>query len=445
MPIAAVPAYLGKNFDDASPGMRFAMYLCLWGINRRSKALLWTTHDIDYEVRGQSRQEREVKCENKVTALVAAKHLTKNDQTTMQALLARQNHAFASIAECDGLCLDALAVAPFTTGLGNEHPLENGFAFLNPYGLPYLPGSGVKGVLRQAARELASGEWGDACGWSAAKDKPLLQGVGGQRKPVLDKKEQPVMLSMLDVLFGRETADGDKEHLRGVLTFWDVIPQIAGDRLAVEIMTPHQSHYYQHKSDNKSGGSTTPHESGQPNPISFLTVPPGSNFAFHVQCDRARLQRVAPELAENNRWKDMLTAAFEHAFAWLGFGAKTAVGYGAMQIDHAAETAASEARKKAKDEANRAAMTPARRAVQDFIDYMEKRRESLHGSKMQPNREEHNRARQLAKAALEGADWTTGEMHAAAAAIEEWLPKVVAVEMKNERKKLKLALLRGEG
>ena len=25
--------------------------------------------------------------------------------------------------------------------------------------------------------------------------------------------------------------------------------------------------------------------------------------------------------------------AFEHAFAWLGFGAKTAVGYGAMQVD----------------------------------------------------------------------------------------------------------------
>jgi CRISPR-associated protein Cmr6 len=38
----------------------------------------------------------------------------------------------------------------------------------------------------------------------------------------------------------------------------------------------------------------------------------------------------APDLAEGNCWQQLLRAAFEHAFAWLGFGAKTAVGYGSM-------------------------------------------------------------------------------------------------------------------
>ncbi|MDR1889006.1 MAG: type III-B CRISPR module RAMP protein Cmr6, partial [Zoogloeaceae bacterium] len=90
----------------------------------------------------------------------------------------------------------------------------------------------------------------------------------------------------------------------------------------------HQSHYYQ---KNTAAGSVTPHESGQPNPISFLTVPPKSGFTFYVQCDNAHLQRLAPELAENERWRDLITAALEHAFEWLGFGAKTSVGYGAMQ------------------------------------------------------------------------------------------------------------------
>ena len=136
---------------------------------------------------------------------------------------------------------------------------------------------------------------------------------------------------MLDLLFGRETPAGDSDHLRGVLSFWDVIPKIQGNSLTVEIMTPHQGHYYQQKSDRKTGDSTSPHESGKPNPISFLTVPPGSGFAFHVACDLPRLQRLAPELAQDDRWKTLLTAAFEHAFEWLGFGAKTAVGYGAMQ------------------------------------------------------------------------------------------------------------------
>jgi CRISPR-associated protein Cmr6 len=212
---------------------------------------------------------------------------------------------------------------------------------LNPYGLPYLPGSGVKGVLRQAATELASGQWGDAKGWSTAKSYTLMQGKGHNRRPVLDEKGQPVTLSLLDVLFGRETEPGDTVHVRGALSFWDVIPQIAGDHLLVEIMTPHQSHYYQWRTDcNGELIKVPPHDAGQPNPISFLTVPPGSEFTFHVVCDVAHLRRLTEEkqsgapdlLAEGEtHWKTLLEAAFHHAFTWLGFGAKTAVGYGTMK------------------------------------------------------------------------------------------------------------------
>ena len=157
--------------------MRFGMYLSLWGINRRTQALLWTTHDVGYAVRGQNQQEREVKYENKVSALGDAKKLNDNDQKAMRGLLERQRQAFDVSARADAAYrLDALATAPFTTGLGNEHPLENGFAFLNPYGLPYLPGSGVKGVLRQAARELASGQWGEARGWSTERCTSVCTG-----------------------------------------------------------------------------------------------------------------------------------------------------------------------------------------------------------------------------------------------------------------------------
>ena len=319
MPIAAVPAYLGTDFRHASPGMRFGMYLKLWGVNRRTHELLWETFDVGFEIRGRDHQEREVKYENKVAALSDAKRITDNDRQVMSALFERQRQIFGTGATSEvSLRLDALSTAPFTTGLGNEHPLENGFAFLNPYGLPYLPGSGIKGVLRQAARELACGDWGDPRGWSEDRCYPLM--VRG--KPVLDSRKQPVMLSQLDVLFGRETPSGESEHVRGALSFWDVIPQIKGDSLLVEIMTPHQTHYYQN--------GATPHESGQPNPISFLTVPPGSAFTFHVCCDLALLERRAPDLAREGRWKALLEAAFAHAFDWLGFGAKTAVGYGAM-------------------------------------------------------------------------------------------------------------------
>ena len=317
MPIAAVPKYLGQEFGDASPGLRFGMYLNLWGVDQRTNAVLWEKHDIAYEGRGQQRQEPE----NKVPAIKGAGRLNDVDKRAMQALAERLSALAAMVADEQLLRFDAYATAPFTTGLGNEHPLENGFAFLSPYGLPYLSGSGVKGVLRQAARELASGDWGDARGWS--EDKTCLLGAGEDRIP----------LSVIDILFGVEFQDGDHEHRRGALSFWDVVPQIKGGSLMVEIMTPHQSHYYQPKNDRKSGGSVSPHDSGQPTPIAFLTVPPGSGFTFLVTCDTSRL---APELLQTTldsdapRWKVLMAAAFEHAFEWLGFGAKTAVGYGVM-------------------------------------------------------------------------------------------------------------------
>ncbi len=287
MSIAAVPKYLGQQFKDASPGMRFGMYLAIW----RPEAGWEKEKNPDW---------------NTICKVSGEKRL-------ISALLERQQ-ALAATADSMEL-FAAISTAPFTTGLGNEHPLENGFSFLWPYGIPYLPGSGVKGVLRQAARELAEGSWGNARGW----DEEQTWSVNGDS----------IALGLIDLLFGLESREGKKDHFRGVLTFWDVIPEIKGDKLMVEIMTPHQTHYYQN--------GEPPHDSGQPTPISFLTVPPGSQFTFHVVCDTIRLRRIASDLLEETdgkpRWKVLLEAAFAHAFDWLGFGAKTAVGYGTMATD----------------------------------------------------------------------------------------------------------------
>lgn len=290
MAIAAVPKYLGElKLSSASPGMRFGMFLPLW------------------------RQETFLAENNKTKALINSLQLNQRDIETMKALHDRQTELSRRVTSQDQLLiLDALSISPFTTGLGNEHPLENGFTFLNPYGLPYFPGSGVKGVLRQAARELASGEWGENFGWKS---------------------------STIDLLFGKErTASGD--HQRGALIFWDVIPQIKGKTLEVEVMTAHMSHYYQN--------GESPHESGSPIPINFITIPPDSTFTFFIQCNDkflAQLPELPPELRETGQWKELLRAAFEHAFSWLGFGAKTSVGYGAMREDsNASEDRAEAAR-----------------------------------------------------------------------------------------------------
>jgi CRISPR-associated protein Cmr6 len=346
MPVAAVPRYLLKqDLSHASPALRFGMYLPAWTdrsdqereVNKRAQARSPEGQEvaqllaqrgmgaaIDILRRRERRPLSGLWDKNDFAGREAWKtvsRLTLDDKHRMQAILDRQSALAEPLAAVGQLLtIEARAVAPFTTGLGNEHPLENGFAFLNPYGLPYLPGSGVKGVLRQAASELAGlvddAQWDKGSEWTA---------------------------QAIDALFGTKATDG-QEHQRGALSFWDVIPRIAGDALLVEVMTAHQTHYFQ--------GKETPHESGQPNPINFLTVPPASDFAFRVQCDRAFLQRLAPDLVWENRWRTLLLVAFEHAFTWLGFGAKTAVGYGAMERDRRAEEAA---RKQAEIEAERLA------------------------------------------------------------------------------------------
>ena len=454
MPIAAVPAYLGTDFSSASPGLRFGMYLPIW-TNRADQE-----HEVNSRASKKSREAFEVQDMLQAQGMnatiatlrqrernplpdlwdkndFAARHawekvlrLTANDKATMRALAARQSHTAQSTPHT--LTLDAIATAPFTTGLGNEHPLENGFAFLNPYGLPYLPGSGVKGVLRQAARELTSGDWGDPQGWDAGTIH-LLERRG----------HATIQLSIIDVLFGRETPDGDGDHVRGALSFWDALPQIPGDTLAEDIMTRHQSHYYQKRQDRKSGDSTSPHDSGAPNPISFLTLPPGTGFAFHVVCDQAHLERLAPDLAHDLRWQTLLTAAFEHAFEWLGFGAKTAVGYGAMQVNERARQQRAQAQAEAAKAQHMASLSPAQQLIEAFVAELRTKHEQFPSYKEKPNAAFHNQARALAKAAHEGTDWSADEKRQAAEAIETWLPKLVQVDIRDERKKLKLSALKG--
>jgi CRISPR-associated protein Cmr6 len=268
---AAVPRYLGQDFNETPPGHRFTLYGAFWEPEQG-----W----------------QRVKNINPADLKRDFDRLPLEVSKLRDALRERQRHIAQTLGNAV-LTFEAQSIAPFITGTGIEHPLENGMAFLNPYGLPYLPGSSVKGVLRRAAEELRDDIFGEGSkGW----DPPAI-----------------------DALFGKEPKSGDieGEHTRhSALIFWDVFPKCEG--LMVDIMNPHYGEYYQ--------GHTTPHDSGQPIPIYFLTIPPKSQFTFHVQCNISALPGNL-----RGCWRDLLQSAFEHAFGWLGFGAKTAVGYGMMR------------------------------------------------------------------------------------------------------------------
>jgi CRISPR-associated protein Cmr6 len=146
----------------------------------------------------------------------------------------------------------------------------------------------------------------------------------------------------------------DKISFRGALSFWDAFP--ACNKMAVEILTPHYSHYYQ------SGDS--PHDSGQPIPNSFLVVPQGCALNLIIECDKTRL----PD--ESLNWQKLCTRIIEFASKWQGLGSKTAVGYGAFGFDdkliEKREADKKEAEEKAAEEARLNSMTETMRQIEVF-------------------------------------------------------------------------------
>src|SRR5699024_1687806 len=70
-------------------------------------------------------------------------------------------------------------------------------------------------------------------------------------------------------------------------------------------------------------------------------------------------------LTDDEYWKTLIQAAFEHAFRWLGFGAKTAVGYGAMTEDLEKKQKREDKKAQEQENARRAALSPEDRAFEE--------------------------------------------------------------------------------
>lgn len=352
---AAIPMYMDKHLagQDIAPGHRFGLYFPVWKEN-------WQKAD------GSKPDD------SKTGALKKATTLPDNSKKLAENLRQRQQSIALQTSEL--VYFPAKSTSPFMTGMGNEHPLENGFAFLNPYGLPYLPGSSVKGVLRTAAEQLALGLYGDTGGWdmlsvwwlfgfeaggSMFQTKPyqidvldeeaqrrqqayqawLEKGDYNQEnlkcliKAIAENKDQKKYLEHpKDFLLDLASKKSLRETLnnRGALCFWDVYPQIKN--LSMGILTPHHGGYF--------NGKNAPHDSEQPIPNVFLTIPANSLFDFYCACAGSRLPKTLQE-----SWQTLIRTVFRYAFDWLGFGAKTAVGYGQMQPDNSALAKLEESRK----------------------------------------------------------------------------------------------------
>lgn len=178
-----------------------------------------------------------------------------------------------ALAELGVQPIVARATYRLAAGHGRESVIETGLALHHTWGVPYIPGSSLKGVAAAyAARHLA--EW--------SKE-------GRAHK----------------ALFGTQT-------LAGYVTFFDALPLPGTWKLLHDTITVHHPGYYQ--------GGDPPADWDDPTPIPFLTATGDFLIAVH-----------APG-ADEGGWAGAAYGILALALAEEGVGGKTSSSYGRFDM-----------------------------------------------------------------------------------------------------------------
>ena len=190
-----------------------------------------------------------------------------------------------------------ITTGPFVTGMGLSHPIENGFLWHHTLGVPYLPGSSIKGMIRAWLRDWCQ------------EDGELEEEIAR--------------------LFGRDDKHVEGQAAGNIIIF-DALP-LKPVELYAEVLTPHDGGW--RISDKQE--ENPPADWISPVPIAFLAVKEGAEFQF------ALAAREGADDGDLKKAWDYLDEALE----WIGAGAKTAVGFGRFE-----DAKKAKAKKAAQDE-----------------------------------------------------------------------------------------------
>lgn len=159
-------------------------------------------------------------------------------------------------------------------GLGSDSVLETNVTLHRTYGVPYIPGSAIKGMAAAFARQYCGADW--------QKTMPAYEVVFGSM-------EQAGYVTFFDALYVPKSGyDGNALHF--------------------DVMTVHHRGYYE-------GKNQPPSDWDDPNPVPFLSATGEYLIAL-----------AAPEGCET--WRDLAFQITEEALKQEGVGAKTSSGYG---------------------------------------------------------------------------------------------------------------------
>ncbi len=312
------------------------------------------------DARGQDREEHNrvrLQREAQIAAKLAATRIEAEDA---QKLRARHTRRFLGLFRSACGERAALTIGQLEGRLAinlAESLIQNaGMCLDRLFGLPFIPGSAIKGVSRHAALEELKCAKGD----TRAKLFDAFRLVFGTADNDFANGElRPFRLLLA----------GCSENQKGAISFLPAYP-VNDARVVVDLTNVHYPDYYR-------SGRTEDLSSERPQPNPFPAVEAGAQFAFCL---------VLNGVAEN---VEVLTYAkrwLESALTISGLGAKTASGYGwfALRPDvlqqilaeerREAEIIAGKARaeaeakaKAAAEEKRQAALSPEDRATEALL------------------------------------------------------------------------------
>jgi len=186
------------------------------------------------------------------------------------------------LTDYDAQTREAKVKGRMIVGLGSESVLETSITLHHTYGVPYIPGSALKGL----AASYASQRLGDV--WK--KGSPAYNAVFGDTNSA------------------------------GYITFFDAlyIPGSGhkGQVLYPDVITVHHPKYYQEEKN------VSPSDWDSPNPVPFLSAT--GKYLIAV---------AAPDLGKDSEWIKKAFEILRLALKEMGIGAKTSSGYGRMEIE----------------------------------------------------------------------------------------------------------------
>lgn len=195
-------------------------------------------------------------------------------------------------------------------GLGGSSVYETGMTLHHTYGIPYIPASAVKGIVRSYVitevykNEIEALSKKDFCDIFGCSGEGKIEDANGKKQP---------FKSFYKIEAEQNNDKRDSGDRQGKVIFFDAFP-IGTIKLEADIMNPHYSDYY---GDTK--GEVPPADWHNPIPIPFLTIGKTTSFQFVIG--------VKKENVILNQTKSWLESALKEK----GIGAKTAVGYGYMK------------------------------------------------------------------------------------------------------------------